>query len=108
MGETHGNDQDIESEDDQSSTESLDPVADGECPDPAGNGDVAIEDQASGLPWKRIAVAAGGVALTVAGTVVATLAATHKTARHENAAAYAHGLVAAVEAIRNGYDPFED
>lgn len=60
------------------------------------------------VPWKRIAIGAGGLALTVGGTVVATLAATHSSARRENAAAYAHGLLDAVEAIRNGYDPLED
>lgn len=48
MGATQGNDPDIESEDDQSLTESLDRVTDSESPDPAGNCDVAIEDQTQG------------------------------------------------------------
>ena len=47
----------------------------------------------------------------VLGTVVATLAATHKSARHENAKAYAHGmndmLKSVRQSIRDGVDPFE-
>lgn len=75
-----------------------------------GLSDQGPEKPAGGplVSWKRIAIGAGGLALTVGGTVVATLAATHNSARRENAAAYAHGLLDAVEAIRNGYDPFED
>jgi len=75
-----------------------------------GRGDQGPEKPAGGsrVSWKRVAIGAGGLALTVGGTVVATLAATHSSARRENAAAYAHGLLDAAEAIRNGYDPFED
>jgi len=48
-----------------------------------------------------------GAVVTVAGTVVATLAATHKTAVHENAKAYAHGMKDAMETVQNGFDPFD-
>lgn len=60
------------------------------------------------LPWGKIA---GGVAVAMSGTVVATLAATHNSARHENAKAYAHGmndmLKSVRQSIRDGVDPFE-
>lgn len=60
-----------------------------------------------GLPWRRITLAGGG-ALTAAGiVVVATLAATHKTAVSENATAYANGMKDALDAVRNGFDPFD-
>jgi hypothetical protein len=63
------------------------------------------------LPWRRIAVVAGGAFITTAGAVVATLAATQKTAVHENAKAYAHGMNDALQSIReelrNGVDPFD-
>jgi hypothetical protein len=49
----------------------------------------------------------GGAAVTAAGSVVATLAATHKTSVFENAKAYANGMNDALESIRNGLDPFE-
>ncbi|MER6024525.1 hypothetical protein [Streptomyces sp. NPDC001851] len=62
----------------------------------------------SGPSWKRIAVAAGGFAVTVVGTVVVTLVATHNSARRANAAAYAHGLLDGAEAARNEYDFDED
>ncbi|MEU9439339.1 hypothetical protein AB0D42_00120 [Streptomyces sp. NPDC048304] len=58
--------------------------------------------------WKQIAVAAGGFAVTVVGTVVVTLVATHNSARRANAAAYAHGLLDGAEAARNEYDFDED
>lgn len=45
--------------------------------------------------------------VTVAGTVVATLAATHKTAVHQNAKAYAHGMKDAMDAVQGGFDPFD-
>ncbi|MFF8599520.1 hypothetical protein ACF065_26065 [Streptomyces sp. NPDC015232] len=62
----------------------------------------------SGPSWKQIAVAAGGFAVTVAGTVVVTLVATHNSARMANAAAYAHGLLDGAKAARSGYDFDED
>jgi hypothetical protein len=59
------------------------------------------------LPWGKIV---GGVAVAMSGTVVATLAATHKSARHENAKAYVRGmndmLKSARQSIRDGVDPF--
>jgi hypothetical protein len=48
-----------------------------------------------------------GAVVTAAGAVVATLAATHKTAVHENAKAYAHGMHDALESVRNGFEPFD-
>ena len=42
-----------------------------------------------------------------AGIVVATLAATHRTAVRENFAAYLHGWHDALEAVREGLDPFD-
>ncbi len=59
------------------------------------------------LSWRRIAVVTAGAAMTAAGAVVATLAATHKTAVHENAKAYAHGMHDALESVRSGFDPFD-
>ncbi|AYG82022.1 hypothetical protein DWB77_04190 [Streptomyces hundungensis] len=58
----------------------------------------------SGPSWKQIAVAAGGFAVTVVGTVVVTLVATNNSARMANAAAYAHGLLDGAKAARNGCD----
>ncbi|PTH86973.1 hypothetical protein C9J60_16390 [Streptomyces sp. A244] len=58
----------------------------------------------SGPSWKQVAVAAGGFAVTVVGTVVVTLVATHNSARRANAAAYAHGLLDGAKAASNGYD----
>jgi hypothetical protein len=58
-------------------------------------------------PWRLIALVAAGAAATIAGTVVATLAATHKTAVLENAKAYANGLSDARWAAEMGIDPFE-
>ncbi len=53
----------------------------------------------------------GGAAVVVSGTVVATLAATHQSARHENAKAYVHGmndvLKSVRQSIRDGVDPFD-
>lgn len=60
-----------------------------------------------GLPWRRIAVGTAGAIMTAAGTVVLTLAATHKTAVFENAKAYANGMNDALDAVRNGFDPFD-
>ncbi|MGW0968007.1 hypothetical protein [Streptomyces sp. NPDC002516] len=57
--------------------------------------------------WKQVALAAGGLAVTVAGTVVVTLVATHNSARRANAAAYAHGLLDGAEAARNA-DYFDE
>lgn len=108
MGATPRSDQDAQPQGDGGVAEDHEVATDGPTPERGDDGDAGIEDRRSGIPWKRIAVTAGGVALTVAGTIVATLAATNNTARRENASAYAHGLIDAVEAIRNGYDPFED
>lgn len=70
-------------------------------------GDAAEETGSPARPWMKVAVMVGGVALTAAGAVVATLAATHKTAVTENAKAYVNGMNAALDAVRNGYDPFD-
>ena len=61
----------------------------------------------SGLPWRRIALVAGGTVVTAAGSAVVTLAATHKTAKLENAKAYAHGMRDALHAVQKGVDPFD-
>ena len=71
----------------------------------AGHGDV--ETAASKFPWKKVAFVVGGAAVTIGGTVVATLAATHKTAVSENAAAYVNGINDALAAVRKGFDPSE-
>jgi hypothetical protein len=60
------------------------------------------------LPWGKIV---GGVAVAMSGTAVATLAVTHKSARHENAKAYVHGmhdmLKSVRQSIRDGVDPLD-
>jgi hypothetical protein len=65
-------------------------------------------NSSAGLPWARLA---GAAAVLVSGTVVATLAATHKSARHENAKAYIHGMNDALhsvrQSIRDGTDPMD-
>lgn len=73
----------------------------------SGDRDAAEKTPSSKVAWKKVAVLVGGAAVTAAGTVVATLAATHKTAVFENAKAYANGMKDALEAVRNGFDPFE-
>lgn len=51
------------------------------------------ESAVAGRPWAKVCLAISGV-VAVAGTaVVATLAATHKTAVTENGKAYVNGLV---------------
>lgn len=79
--------------------------------DPANNAESArhgdVETGASTFPWKKVAFVVGGAAVTIGGTVVATLAATHKTAVSENAAAYVNGINDALAAVRNGFDPSE-
>lgn len=75
--------------------------------DAVGAADVPIETRRAGRPWMKVAVVVGGLTMTAACAVVATLAATHKTAVDENAKAYAHGILDALDAVRNGYDPFE-
>lgn len=52
-----------------------------------------IESEPARRPWKKVAAWVGGGVALVAGAVVATLAATHKSAVRENAAAYANGLL---------------
>jgi hypothetical protein len=49
-----------------------------------------------------------GAAVTVADAVIATLAATHKSAVAENAKAYGNGMKDALDAVRDGFDPFEE
>lgn len=44
------------------------------------------------VPWRKIGAYVGGALTLVVGTVVATLAATHRTAVRENAAAYLNGV----------------
>ena len=80
-------------------------------PDPATNAEIAghgdVESATSQFPWKKVALVVGGAAVTIGGTVVATLAATHRTAVSENAAAYVNGISDALAAVRNGFDPSE-
>lgn len=78
-----------------------------EASDSPSEGEQPDSTQRSSWPWKKVAVAVGGAAVTVVGTVVATLAATHKTAVTENAAAYANGISDALKAVRDGFDPFD-
>lgn len=59
-----------------------------------------------GLPWRRIARVGGGVIVTAAVATLATLALTHNRAVSENFAAYSNGINDALEAVRNGFDPF--
>jgi hypothetical protein len=88
----------FQSEDEQNLTDN---------PEHADGGHVAVQTASSKLSWKKIALVVGGAAVTAAGSVVATLAATHKTAVFENMKAYGNGINDALEAIRNGFDPFE-
>ena len=67
------------------------------------DGDAAAEAPRSKVPWKKVAALAGGAAVTVAGTVVATLVATHKSARRENFAAYMNGMKDGMCAVENDY-----
>ncbi len=96
MAENPGPEHDINPDDDQDSLS-----ADGVVNDP----DIAGDAHRSKWPWKKVALALGGAAVTVAGTVVATLAATHRSAVSENAAAYGNGISDALNAVRNGFDP---
>lgn len=76
-------------------------------PESVGDVGVASEAQTSKRPWMKIAAVVGGAVVAAGGAVVATLAATHKTAVFENAKAYANGINDALEAVRNGFDPFD-
>lgn len=58
----------------------------------------------AGRPWRLFALGVAGGAVIIAGTVVATLAATHRTAVLENAKAYANGLHDARWAAELDYD----
>ena len=74
--------------------------------DSTGEADERVNGHRSPWSWKKVVtVAAGGAAATIAGTVVATLAATHRSAVAENAAAYANGISDALQAVRDGFDP---
>jgi hypothetical protein len=86
---------------------------DSEEPQPGGANSPLSHDAAAevaipepGLPWGRLAL---GAAIIMAGTAAATLAATHNSARHENAKAYVHGmndmLKSVRESLRSGVDP---
>lgn len=48
--------------------------------------------EARTITWRRIGAYVGGALALVVGTAVATLAATHRTAVRENAAAYLNGV----------------
>lgn len=48
--------------------------------------------EAPANPWRKIGAYVGGALALVVGTAVATLAATHRTAVRENAAAYLNGV----------------
>jgi hypothetical protein len=47
------------------------------------------------------------VIVTAAVATLATLALTHNTAVSENFVAYTNGINDALEAVRNGFDPFD-
>jgi hypothetical protein len=66
-----------------------------------------MDKTAAGRPRRTIAVVTGAIIMTAAGAVVLTLAATHKTAVHENGVAYANGMKDALNLVRNGLDPFD-
>ena len=51
----------------------------------------AVDDPGEPSRWKKFAIGAGALIVTVGGTIVATLAATKKSAIGENAKAYATG-----------------
>jgi hypothetical protein len=82
----------------------------------------AVDDPGEPSRWKKFAIGAGALIVTVGGTIVATLAATKKSAIGENAKAYANGLLdgyngaydeAAAEfpdiyAPDEPYDPWDD
>lgn len=76
-------------------------------PDIDDTGEAATDVRGSRWHWKTAVVVVGGATITVVGTVLATLAATQKTAIHENAVAYMHGMRDGFDAVRNGFDPFE-
>lgn len=57
-------------------------------------------------PWKTVAFVVGGVIMGAAGGVVVTLAATHKSAVVQNAAAYANGWIDC--SMNQLYDPHFD
>ncbi|NMM15791.1 MAG: hypothetical protein HHJ14_01240 [Cellulomonas sp.] len=86
-------------------------VAEGELtygPDVTGRPDGEVSTLRSGRPWKNVAVVAGAAALAAGAAVVTTLAATHKSAVQMNFKAYANGMNDALEAVRNGFDPFDN
>ena len=86
-------------------------VAEGELtygPDVTGRPDGEARALRSGRPWKNVAVVAGAATLVAGAAVVATLAATHKSAVRMNLQAYVNGMNDALEAVRNGFDPFYD
>lgn len=67
-------------------------------PEPAQAG---VAPERTGRPWKKFALVAGGGVLTAACAVVVTLAATHKSAVTQNAAAYANGLLDGYETYKS-------
>jgi len=86
-------------------------VAKGESTDGPGvvrGADSEARALRAGLPWKRWAAAAGAATLVAGAAVVATLAATRKSAVQMNFQAYVNGMNDALEAVRNGFDPFDD
>jgi hypothetical protein len=52
----------------------------------------AADVDAPQVPWRKVGAYVGGALTLVVGTVVVTLAATHRTAVRENAAAYLNGV----------------
>lgn len=86
----------------------LDPAA-GDAVDEGGRAkDPAAVGSSRARRWKRAAAVAGGVAVTVVGTAVVTLAATHRSAVEFNRRAYLNGIDDVLDAIKNGFDPFAE
>ena len=77
-------------------------------PDVVRGADSEARALRAGLPWKRWATVAGAATLVAGAAVVATLAATRKSAVQMNFQAYVNGMNDALEAVRNGFDPSDD
>ena len=85
----------------------------------SGFGDVAIEGERVGRPWKKILGFLGAGSALVGATAAVTLAATHKSAVTENEKAYVNGFLEghhtgfingllAAAGFLDGADPDED
>ena len=86
-------------------------VAKGEStdgPDVVRGADGEARAPRAGLPWKRWATVAGAATLVAGAAAITTLAVTRKSAVQMNFQAYVNGMSDALEAVRNGFDPFDD